>query len=204
MFITLDGGDGCGKTTQLHKLADYLQTQEYQTVICRDPGSTSLGDAVRNILLNRKELQIADLTETFLFTAARCQLLTEVVRPALQEKKIVLSDRFVLSTLVYQGYAGGVPLETLKEIVNISVGATLPDIGFVLDIPYEIAVQRIGKRAEPDRMEGKGEEYHRKVREGFLKLASQEPSRYKIIDASQTPDEVEQAIRLELINRLRG
>jgi len=194
MFITLDGGDGCGKSTQVRLLAEKLQSQGHQVVCCRDPGSTPLGDAVRNILLNRQELHIVDMTEVFLFMAARSQLVHEVIRPALAGGEIVLSDRFLISTFVYQCYAGGVPAEVLEPISVAAVGETLPDMGIVLDIPYEIAVQRVGHRATPDRMERKGEEYHRRVREGFLKYAAAEPNRYIVIDATSSPDEVAESI----------
>ena len=194
MFITLDGGDGCGKSTQIRHLAEKLHAQGHEVVCCRDPGSTPLGDAVRNILLNRQELHIADVTEVFLFMAARSQLVREVIRPALESGKIVISDRFLLSTLVYQCYAGGVPAKTLESISAAAVGTTLPDLGIVLDIPYEVAVQRIGDRAVPDRMERKGEEYHRRVREGFLQYTAAEPHRYVVIDATPTPEEVADTI----------
>jgi len=193
MFITLDGGDGCGKSTQIRLLAKKLQSQGHEVVCCRDPGSTPLGDTVRNILLNRQELNIADITEVFLFTAARSQLVREVIRPALATGKIVLSDRFLISTFVYQCYAGGVPTEVLKAISAEAVGETLPDLGIVLDIPYEVAVKRVGHRATPDRMESKGEEYHRRVREGFLKYAT-ESDRYVVIDATPSLDKVADAI----------
>jgi len=193
MFITLDGGDGCGKSTQIQRLAEKLQSQGHEVVCCRDPGSTPLGDAVRNILLNRQELHIADMTEVFLFTAARSQLVREVIRPALEVGKIVLSDRFLLSTFVYQCHAGGVPTGVLEMVSAEAVGNTLPDLGIVLDIPYETAVQRIGDRAAPDRMERKGEEYHCRVREGFLKYAA-ESDRYVVLDATPPPDEVADTI----------
>ena len=193
MFITFDGGDGCGKSTQIQRLAEKLQLQGYDVVCCRDPGSTPLGDAVRNILLNRQELHIADITEVFLFTAARAQLVREIIRPALDAGKIVLSDRFLASTFVYQCYAGGVPPETLESINRVAVGDTLPDLGIILDVPYETAVQRIGHRSAPDRMERKGETYHRLVREGFLKYAGAESDRYTIIDATPPADAVADA-----------
>ena len=193
MFITLDGGDGCGKTTQIRLLAEKLESQGHEVVCCRDPGSTPLGDAVRNILLNRQDLHIADITEVLLFTAARAQLVCEVIRPALETGKIVISDRFLISTFVYQCYAGGVPTETLEAISAEAVGKTLPDLGIVLDIPYEIAVQRVGNRAAPDRMERKGEEYHRLVREGFLKYAA-ESERYVVVDATPLPSEVADSV----------
>ena len=194
MFITLDGGDGCGKSTQIQLLAEKLQSQGNKVVCCRDPGSTPLGDAIRNILLNRQELHIADVTEMFLFSAARAQLVQEVIRPALKTGTTVLSDRFLISTFVYQCYAGGAKTEVLESICTAAVGDTLPDLGIVLDIPYEIAVQRIGYRAAPDRMERKGEEYHRRVREGFLYYAAAEPERYIVINATPPPEKVADAI----------
>ena len=194
MFITLDGGDGCGKSTQIQRLAEKLQSQGYEVVCCRDPGSTPLGDALRDILLNRHELHIADITEVFLFTAARAQLVREVIRPALESRKIVLSDRFLISTFVYQCHAGGVPKEVLESISAAAVGETLPDVGIVLDIPCEVAAGRMGHRAAPDRMERKGEEYHRLVREGFLKYAAAEPERYVVVDATPSPNEVAAAV----------
>ncbi|MCL2709923.1 MAG: dTMP kinase [Planctomycetaceae bacterium] len=193
MFITLDGGDGCGKTTQLRLLAEKLESQGHAVVCCRDPGSTPLGDAVRNILLNRQELHIADMTEVLLFTAARAQMVREVIRPALATGKIVLSDRFLASTFVYQCYAGGVSTAALEAISTAAVGDTLPDLGIVLDIPYEIAVQRVDNRAAPDRMERKGEEYHRRVCEGFLKYAA-ESERYVVLDATLPLNEVAGAV----------
>jgi dTMP kinase len=202
MFITLDGGDGCGKSTQIKHLTAYLQSLHRQTVVCCDPGSTPLGDAVRDILLHRQELAVADLTEMFLFMAARSQLVSEVIRPALAAGKDVVSDRFLLSTYVYQGYAGGVPAEALEAAGRIAVGETLPDLGIVLDIPYEVAVERLGKRSKPDRMERKGAEYHRRVREGFLKCAAAEPNRYVVIDAAPPADEVAKTIQHTVQQRI--
>ena len=193
MFITLDGGDGCGKSTQIRLLAEKLQSHGCNVICCRDPGSTPLGEAVRGILLDRQELHIADMTEVFLFSAARSQLVREVIRPALAAGKIVLSDRFLIATFVYQCYAGGVPAEVLEAISAAAVGETLPDLGIVLDIPYEVAVQRMDNRALPDRMERKGEEYHRRVRDGFLKHAA-ESDRYVVLDATPPPDEVAEAL----------
>jgi dTMP kinase len=135
--------------------------------------------------------------------AARTQLLCDVIRPALKAGKIVLSDRFLISTRVYQCYAGNVSPEMLEPISAIAVGETLPDLGIVLDIPYEIAVQRIGHRAAPDRMERKGEKYHRRVREGFLHYAALEPERYAVIDATPSIEEVAEAI-WEIVCRESG
>lgn len=195
MFISFEGGDGCGKSTQQKRLAFWLQSLGYETILCRDPGSTALGDAVRNILLHGKELRIDDRTEMFLFMAARCQMVKELIQPALAANKAVLSDRFLISSFVYQGYAGGVPLEYLETIGQIATIDTMPDLSIVLDLPYEVAVKRIGRRAEPDRMEQKSEQYHRRVREGFLRHAAKHHEHCVVIDATRSIDDVEAAIR---------
>ena len=195
MFITFDGGDGCGKSTQIKLLADWLAERGVETVLCRDPGSTPLGDAVRQILLERKDLEISATAEMLLFMTARAQLVEEIILPGLKAGKMVLSDRFLLSNCVYQGYGGGVPLESLQAVGQIATGGLLPDLGFVLDLPYEIALERLGNRGTPDRMEGKGEEYHKRVRTGFLELAAADPERYCIIDATESVESVQLEIR---------
>lgn len=195
MFLSFEGGDGCGKSTQQKRIAAWLESRGREAVLCRDPGSTSLGDAVRSLLLHGTELKITDRTEMFLFMAARCQMVEELIRPALEAGKIVLSDRFLMSSYVYQGYAGGVPMDELETAGRIAVDGIMPDLTVVLDLPYEVALRRIGRRAEPDRMERKGEEYHRRVREGFLHFAETTPDHCVVVDAAQDPDEVERAIR---------
>ena len=194
MFITLDGGDGCGKSTQIRHLAERFTKQGHSVVLCRDPGTTPLGDAVRDILLNKKGLAIADITELLLFSAARAQLVREIIQPALASGQIVLSDRFLASTYAYQCYAGGVSEEVFSLVCAAAVGSVLPDLGIILDISYEVAVRRIGHRAVPDRMESKGEDYHRQVREGFLRYAAAEPERYSVIDAALSPDDVAELV----------
>lgn len=200
MFITFDGGDGCGKSTQIRLTADWFRERKIDVVLCRDPGSTPLGDAVREILLNRSDLKIATVTEMLLFMAARAQMVEEVIRPALEQGKVVLSDRFVLSNYVYQSYAGTVPLESLETVGKIATANLEPDLGIVLDIPYEKAKERLENRdrsqnAKPDRMESKGEEYHKQVRQGFLDIAVREPHRYVIVDACASVESVQFSIR---------
>ncbi len=195
MFITFDGGDGCGKTTQILRLADWLNQKGKEVVMCRDPGSTPLGDAIRNILLNQRDLKMSSISETLLFNAARAQLVKEIIRPALEQGKIVLSDRYLLSTLAYQGYGGEVPLPLLQQVGAIATSNLLPDLGIVLDLPLEIAQTRAGKRGSLDRMESKAAEYHRRVRQGFLECARAEPDRYVVIDASDSIEAIATAIR---------
>ncbi|MDR2169625.1 MAG: dTMP kinase [Planctomycetaceae bacterium] len=216
MFITLDGGDGCGKTTQQKRLGDWLRSIGREVILCREPGGTQLGDKIRKIVLgnnneneknnisneNNKnncgdELCICDVSEMFLFMASRAQLVNEVIKPAILAGKDVISDRFLISSIVYQGYAGGVPIEAIEFTGNIATLGITPDVGIILDIPYEESIKRIGNRVK-DRMERKGEEYHKKVRNGFLEYAKKNPS-YAIINATATPDEIEKIIRKKII-----
>lgn len=186
MFITIDGGDGCGKSTQLERLHRELCRSGREVVICRDPGGTALAEKVRDILLHTDDTSIAPVTETLLFMAARAQLVAEIIRPALDAGKTVLCDRFVLSTLVYQGYAGGVPPDDIRAVARVATGGLEPDLGIVLDISRETALQRMRDRgAAVDRMEAKGDAYHGRVRDGFLALAAAEPERYVVLDGTR-------------------
>lgn len=204
MLITFEGGDGCGKSTQIQLFCGWLRERGVETVQCRDPGSTPLGDAIREILLGRKDLRIGSTSEMLLFMSARAQLVEEIIAPALESGKVVLSDRFLLSNFVYQSCAGGLPLESLRAVGEIATAGTLPDLGFVLDLPYEIALQRMGSRGNPDRMESKGEEYHRRVREGFLELAAEDSQRYVVINAEGPIANVQQSLREIFLNRIAG
>lgn len=195
MFISFDGGDGCGKSTQQKLLGQWLTEQGHDVVLCRDPGSTPLGDAVRNVLLHSTELNISDRTEVLLFCAARCQLVHDIIQPALAEGKTVVSDRFLLSTYTYQGYAGGVPLEELKKVGHFATYGVLPDLSLILDVPYEVGLKRLEKRVSLDRMEQKEEQYHQSVRNGFLKCAAKDPDRCVVIDATQPIEKVAAAIQ---------
>lgn len=167
MFISIDGGDGCGKSTQIERLESYLAGLGRETLVCRDPGSTPTGEAVRSILLNRTDLNISPMSEALLFMAARAQMMDEIVRPALSAGKIVIADRFVLSTLVYQGYAGGLSPDEIFTVAQIAVGRLFPDLTILLDIDPEAAFSRLKRPL--DRMEAKGLAYHRRVRDGFLR-----------------------------------
>ncbi len=206
MFITFEGGDGCGKSTQQKLLGDWFRSQGREVVLCRDPGSTPLGDAVRHILLHGKELHIADRTEMFLFMAARCQMVEEIIRPALDAGKVVLSDRFLLSSFVYQGIAGGVPMTELETVGKIATAGIMPDMSIILDIPYEAGLERrrsrsISTQAEQDRMESKDEAYHRRVREGFLRLAEGDSSKV-VLDATLPVEVIAQMVQEHITSGL--
>jgi len=195
LFLSLDGLDGCGKSTQCRLLADWLREQGRTVTRCVDPGGTALGDRLREILLQeRLHLNIA--TEALLFMASRAQLVTEVIRPALQRGEVVLSDRFLLANVVYQGHAGGLDPGLLWEAGRLSTGGLEPDLSVVLDLAEDLARNRRGRPA--DRVESRDSSYHQRVRQGFLLEARRRPERIKVVDASGTIELVQEQIRKEV------
>lgn len=199
MFISLDGGDGVGKTTQLALLADWLRQLGYAVLSCRDPGSTRLGEAIRSLLLDRHDLQMVLKAEMFLYMAARAQMVEEVIRPALAAGQTVLADRYLLANVVYQGYAGGLDVDSLWQIGQLATGGLMPDLTIVLDVPVEVALARLGQKR--DRMEARGRQFHERVRQGFLHLARLHPEQMVVVDAAQPVDQVQGQIRLLLRQR---
>jgi dTMP kinase len=189
MFFSFDGIDGAGKSTQLRLFCERLCAQGIETVVCRDPGSTHLGERIRDILLSHEgATPIARRSEMLLYMAARSQLVEEVIRPALAARKTVVSDRFLLANIVYQGYAGGLSVGDVRQVGAIATDGVSPDCVFLLDISIENADRRISRPL--DRMESQGSEYRRLLREGFLAEAAQSPDRIHVIDANQAVDEV--------------
>lgn len=192
MFIAFEGGDGAGKTTQIQLLAGHFRAQGRAVTICREPGSTPLGEQVRDVLLHRDDLHICRWSELFLFMTARAQLVTEVIRPALERGEVVLTDRFLLSSVVYQGYGGELGPDIIREIGLHATGGLLPDMTFILDISLEAAEER--RVTAPDRMESQGDAFHRRVRDGFLAEASRFPDRIQVIPAEQPAEGIFEAI----------
>ncbi len=168
-FIVLDGPDGCGKTTQAKLLAQWLQEQGVPAELFRDPGGTAIGEKIRQILLNPEHIAMSTSTEVMLYMAARAQLWAEKIAPALKSNKCVLLDRWLSSTCAYQGYAGGFGMEKIVKIATDCLERPWPDLTIILDVDLETGANRL--KAQPDRMEQKGKEYHQRVREGFLELA---------------------------------
>jgi len=193
MFFSIEGGDGAGKSTQQELFCAWLVEQGHQVVACRDPGSTRLGESVRAILLDRHDLEIHRRAEMLLYMAARAQLAEQVIRPALEQGKTVVSDRYLLSNVVYQGHAGGLDVATLWEVGRIATGGLMPARTFVLDLPADAAAARI--RRPMDRMEEQGAAFHARVREGFLREAARRPGEIVVIDAARRVDEVQAALR---------
>ena len=193
MFFSIDGGDGTGKSTQLGLFCQWLAELGHNVVTCRDPGSTGLGEAVRGILLDRHDLNIHRRSEMLLYMAARTQLVEEVIRPALADGKTVVSDRYLLANVVYQGYAGGVDVETLWEVGRVATDGLMPDLTIVLDMPANAAAGRLDRKL--DRMELQGDAFHARVRDGFLKEAARGNSPIEVIDAAESIEAVQTKIR---------
>jgi dTMP kinase len=192
-FIVLDGLDGTGKSTQQRLLADWLREQGHGVVTCRDPGTTALGEKIRSVLLARDGGPIDRRAEMLLYMAARAQLVEEVIRPALAAGKTVVSDRFLLANVVYQGHAGGLNVEEVWRVGHVATGGLLPVLVIVLDMPVEAAAGRI--RRQRDRMEEQGDDFARRVREGFLAEAGRDRQGIVVIDASRSIEEVHADIR---------
>jgi dTMP kinase len=183
MFLSFDGVDGVGKSTQIGLLCDALRDRGSQVVTCRDPGSTPLGEKLRALLLDRHGVPIHQRAEMLLYMAARAQLVEEVIRPALAERKVVVSDRYLLANVVYQAHGGGLAPDDVWRVGSVTVGGIMPDLVLLLDMRAEKAAARIRRTA--DRMESRGLEYLERVRQGFLTEAARFPQHVAVINADQ-------------------
>jgi dTMP kinase len=199
-FLSLDGIDGTGKSTQCRLLADWLRGHSFDVVACADPGGSAIGAALRDILLHHRG-EMTPACEAFLFMASRAQLVAEVIRPALSSGRLVVCDRFLLANVVYQGYGGGLDVDQLWNVGRMATGGLEPDLTIVLDLPLETALSR--RSRAPDRMESKTLEYQQRVREGFLAEARRRPDRIRVVDASPPIEVVQLRIREE-VGRVLG
>jgi len=196
MFFSFDGVDGTGKSTQIALLAEALRQRGREVVTCRDPGSTPLGERLRQILLDHHDTPIHRRSEMLLYMAARAALVEEVIRPALDAGKDVISDRYLLANVVYQGHAGGLSPDEVWRVGEITVAGVMPRLVFLLDMPAQQAARRI-QRA-PDRMESQGLAYLENVRRGFLAEARRRPDSIAVIDADRSPE----TIHADVIRRI--
>ena len=206
-FITFEGGEGCGKSTQVKRLAAALEAKGVKVLLTREPGGTRLAEMIRTLLKDEAEDPPVDRAELLLFLAARAQLVRNVIRPALEAGTWVLSDRFSDSTIAYQGYGRGLPVDFVKAANDFACEGLAPDLTLLLDVEPSVAAQRMrGREAatntSADRIERAGDDFHARLRQGFLELAAANPSRIVTIDASGTPDEVARKILLALPERL--
>lgn len=202
-LITFEGGEACGKSTQIKKFAKYLEDNHIDFILSREPGGTEVGEKIRELLLHSK-CDMSSTVEFLLFSASRAQHYEKVVKPALDAGKVVLLDRFYDSSFVYQGYAGNLNLDDLKSVTNFAVNGTEPDLTFLLDISYEDGMKRKQKDEnlkKLDRIESKGKAYHDKVRQGYLTLAKMFDKRIVVVDASKSIDEVFGKIKTEFDKR---
>ena len=199
-FITFEGSEGSGKSTHAKLLKDYLKKEGFSVELIREPGGTAISEKIRNIILDPENKFMTDICETLLYMAARVQIVKEVIKPALEKGKIVICDRFLDSTIVYQGYGGGINLDLIKKLGKLATLGIKPDLTFLLDIETREGLKRAGKIK--DRIELKSLDYHRRVREGYLTLAKKEPSRIKIVSVENNNKSKNQEIIRECVDRL--
>ena len=192
-FITFEGSEGSGKSTQARALCRYLKSRRKKVLHIREPGGVKISEAIRNILLNVKNAGMDDICEMLLYMAARAQLVKEVIAPALNKGVVVLCDRFLDSTVAYQGYGNGIGIKFIKSVGNAVVRGIRPDLTFIFDLGVKKGLSRAGKNK--DRIESRSLDYHQRVRNGYLAIARREPRRIKVIKATGSRAEIQEIIR---------
>jgi dTMP kinase len=197
LFVTFEGPEGSGKSTQIRQLAAALEAQKLSVLVTREPGGTTIGNAIRAVLLDPARTEMSPRAETLLFNAARAQIVDQVIRPALAEGTLVLCDRYADSTLAYQGYGHGQPLEPLRQLAAYATAGLMPDLTIYLDIDVQEGLKRkqAGGAEEWNRMEEKALAFHQAVRAGYLQLAAAEPQRWLVVDA---------AVHAEIFSRVQA
>lgn len=207
LFVTFEGPDGSGKTTQIRLLCAYLEEKGYPVCQTREPGGTSIGDQIRQVLHDTTNVEMQATTEILLYSASRAQLVDEVIRPALARSQIVLCDRYAESTLAYQGYGRQLDLGILQAITAFATGGLQPDLIVYLDISVEEGLRRKRRAHEIEedewnRMDQQAVNFYRRVRQGYLRLAGEEPTRWLIVDARQPVEAIQESIRQAVLSRL--
>ena len=207
MFITLEGPEGSGKTSHLPHLVEFLREKGYTVFPTREPGGTSIGEQIREVLHSLKNAEMNPRTETLLYQAARAQFVEQVVRPRLAAGEIVISDRYADSTIAYQGYGHQQGLEQVRALVHYATGGLTPDLTVLLDVDVEIGlergVQRRAKGGEWNRLDAYQLDFHRRVRAGYLEMVKQEPDRWVVVDAGKSWEDVQKNLRTVIESRLR-
>lgn len=203
MFITLEGPEGSGKSSQLPALAEYLRSRGYTVLTTREPGGTPIGDQVRQVLTRMENQGMSPRSETLLFCAARAQLVDQVIRPALARGEVVISDRYADSTLAYQGYGHGNDLAVLRQLLHFATGGLWPDLTLLLDVDSAAGLERRrSSGGEWNRLDDYALSFHQRVRQGYLDLARSQAERWVVVDAAQSMDAVQQALRQVILHRL--
>ena len=195
ILITFEGPEGGGKSLQIQNLGEYLKNKGFRVLTLREPGQTKIGEQIREILLNPKNKKMTPRAETLLFEASRAQLVEEIIKPALAQGVIVLIDRFFDSTTAYQGYGRQLPVEKIEMLNDFATGGLKPDLTILLDLEVEEGLRRREKSGKKDRIDMESLEFHQRVREGYLEMAGKNPHRWRIIDASKSPEEVFEEIK---------
>lgn len=203
-FITIEGPEGSGKTTHILPLARFLKECGYKVFATREPGGTPIGDQIRSVVTKLENVEMHPRTEILLFQASRSQLVEEVIKPHLITGEIVLCDRYADSTLAYQGYGHQTNLEELRNLVNYATGGLMPNITILLDVDIQLGLRRKTTNGEWNRLDALTFEFHQRVREGYLELASREPERWVVIDAQQSSDIVQEEMRKAVIKHLEA
>lgn len=198
-FIVLEGIDGAGKSSQVEPLVTWLRDHGRAVTTCRDPGATQAGDAIRAILLDRHDLNLVPTAEMLLYMSARAQLVREVIVPSLARGDWVVSDRYLLANIVYQGYAGGLDPDTIRQVGTIATGGLEPDLVLLLDVDLETASRRLARPL--DKLENRGDEYRGRLREGYLAEAARRPDRIAVVDATGDPAMVQSHLRAAIVQR---
>jgi dTMP kinase len=202
MFITIEGPDGSGKTTQVTPLSEFLTQLGYRVIITREPGGTAIGDQIRHVLSDLKNTGMHPRSETLLFLAARAQLVEQVIKPHLAEGFIVLCDRYADSTMAYQGYGHQNDLVQISSLINFATGGLKPDLTVLLDVDAEAGLKRKAQGDEWNRLDAYSLEFHQRVRHGYAELAKAEPKRWVVVDGNQPADTVQEIIRQLVQSRL--
>jgi dTMP kinase len=203
MFITLEGPEGSGKSSHLPYLVEFLREKGYTVFPTREPGGTSIGEQIREVLHSLKNTEMHPRAETLLYQAARAQFVEQVVRPRLALGEIVLSDRYADSTIAYQGYGHQQDLEQVRALVKYATGGLVPNLTILLDVHVEIGIGRKTKSQEWNRLDAYTLEFHQRVRAGYLEMVKQEPKRWLVVDAGKGWDEVQDDLREAILNRIK-
>ncbi len=202
MFITLEGPEGSGKTTQLPLLADYLRQHGFNVLTTREPGGTSISEQIRTILHNLENKEMNPRTEILLYQASRAQLVEQVIKPHLKIGGVVLSDRYADSTLAYQGYGHQIDIESLRILVTFATGGLKPDLTILLNLDVETGLRRKELKGEWNRLDAYDLDFHQRVRKGYVQLVQAEPERWEVVDASLSPRKVQEEMRRLVAERL--